>query len=145
MASTELIRKAVDAINRHEPEAFAASYAEDAVVYDPYYAEPLRGRAAIQKDMEDFFRAFPDTHNAVSVVMAEGNVLATEIAMTGTHTGLLALPSGDVPPTGKKLSFGGGIFSRVNSQGLIVEEHRYYDVLGQLVQLGLMPEAEAVS
>jgi steroid delta-isomerase-like uncharacterized protein len=145
MASTDIIRKAAEALNRHDPAGYAGLYSEDAVVYDPYYPEPLRGRAAIQKDIEDFFRAFPDMHNSISLVIADDNTLASEIAVTATHTGPLALPTGEVPPTGKKLAFGGGIFSRVNSQGLIVEEHRYYDVLGQLVQLGLMPEEQAVS
>ena len=145
MASTDIIRKAVEALNRHDPAGFAANYTEDAVIYDPYYPEPLRGRAAVQKDIEDFVRAFADMHNAIKLTMSEGNVIATEFAVTATHTGPLALPSGEIPATGKKLSFEGSVFSRCNSEGLIVEEHRYYDVLGQLVQLGLMPEAEAVS
>ena len=138
MANTEIVRKAVDAFNRHDAAEFAAQYAEDAVVYDPYYPEPLRGRAAVQKDMEDFFRAFPDVSNALKLSMSEGNVVAAEVAVKGIHGGPLTLPTGEVPATGKTVAFEGGIFSRVNGQGLIVEEHRYYDVAGQLVQLGLM-------
>lgn len=38
----------------------AAYYTQDCVVYDPFYLEPLKGRAAIEKDAADFFRAFPD-------------------------------------------------------------------------------------
>lgn len=138
MSNTEIIRKAVDAFNRHDATAFAGVYAEDAVVYDPYYPEPLRGRAAIEKDMADFFRAFPDIHNSVKLAMSDGNTIATQIAMAGVQGGPLLLPTGEVPPTGKKLESEGGIFSRLNSQGQIVEEHRYYDVAGQMAQLGLL-------
>ena len=139
MANTDIVRKAVDAFNRHDAAEFASHYAEDAVVYDPYYPEPLRGRAAVQKDMEDFFRAFPGVSNAVKLTMSDGNTVASAIAVKGVHGGPLALPSGEIPATGRTLTFEGGIFSRVNGQGLIVEEHRYYDVAGQLTQLGLMP------
>jgi predicted ester cyclase len=94
--------------------------------------------------MEDFLRAFPDVHNSISLVITDDNVLATEFTIAATHTGPLALPSGEVAPTGKKLTFSGASFARINAQGLIVEEHRYWDVLAHLVQLGLLPEAEAV-
>jgi len=138
MANTEIVRKAVDAFNRHDAAGFASQYAEDAVVYDPYYPEPLRGRSAVRKDIEDFFRAFPDVSNALKLTMSEGNIVAAEIAVKGVHSGPLALPSGEIPATGKTMSFEGGLFARLNGQGLIVEEHRYFDVAGQLTQLGLM-------
>jgi hypothetical protein len=32
-------------------------------------------------------------------------------------------------------------FIRTNSEGLIVEERRYYDLAGMMMQLGLMPSA----
>jgi steroid delta-isomerase-like uncharacterized protein len=137
MSGADLVRKAVDALNRHDASAFAAQYDEDAVVYDPYYPEPLRGRGAIEKDIVDFLRAFPDMHNSVKLTMEDGNVVAAQFVIKARHTGPLALPSGEIAATGKTLEFEGGIFSRINGHGLIVEEHRYYDVLGQLTQLGL--------
>jgi steroid delta-isomerase-like uncharacterized protein len=145
MSNTDLVRAAVDAINRHDPAAVAAGYAPDAVVYDPYYPEPLRGRDAIQKDFEDFLRGFPNMHVSIKSALEGGNLVAIEMVVSAVHTGPLALPSGEVPATGKKIEFEGGIFSRFNGQGLVVEEHRYYDVLVQLTQLGLIPEEQAVS
>ncbi|SFN60954.1 hypothetical protein [Mycetocola miduiensis] len=48
-----------------------------------------------------------------------------------------ALPSGEIPPTGRSLKFNIAFFSRFDENGLIVDERRYYDVLNQLEQLGL--------
>ena len=145
MAKTDLARRAVDLINRHDAAGLSQLYAQDAVVYDPAYGDPMRGRGAIEKDMIDFLRAFPDLHIAAKSAVDGDNIVAGEYAVSGTHNGPLPLPTGEVPPTGKRLQFEMSVFSRLNSQGLIVEEHRYYDVLGQMVQLGLLPEAEAVS
>jgi steroid delta-isomerase-like uncharacterized protein len=145
MSRADNIRKAIDAFNRHDAEAFAATYSPDAVVYDPYYPESLRGREAVRKDMEDFFLAFPDANVAARTIIEDDAVAALEVLVTGTHTGPLPLPSGEVPGTGRKISFQGAHFFRFNSRDQSIEDHRYYDVLGQLTQLGLLPEAESVS
>lgn len=138
MAGADVIGKAVDAFNKHDAAELAGQYAEDAVIYDPFYPEPLRGRAAAQKDMEDFFRAFPDASNAVRTTLENGSVVAAELAVKGTNKGPLALPGGEIPATGKPFTFEAGIFSRLNSRGEIVEEHRYFDMAGLLTQLGLV-------
>ena len=132
-----VVQRSVEALNKHDAAAFAAVYAPDAVVYDPYYPEPLKGRDAIQKDISDFFRAFPDIHNALRSTLADGQIVAAEFTVSGTHQGPLTLPTGEIPATGRSLRFDGGVFARVNSQGEIVEEHRYFDLAGQLEQLGL--------
>ena len=59
-AFEDLAKKWTDAFNRHDARAVAAYYTQDCVAYDPFYPEPLRGRAAVEKDSADFFRAFPD-------------------------------------------------------------------------------------
>jgi steroid delta-isomerase-like uncharacterized protein len=137
MGNKQTLDKAVAAFNAHDAAQFAALYADDAIVYDPQYPEPLKGRAAVEQDMADFYRAFPDATNRLAVNIEDGNVVAARFSITGTHSGPLALPTGEVPATGKRLTFEGGVFSRFNGQGLIVEEHRYYDVAGQAAQLGI--------
>ena len=46
-------------------------------------------------------------------------------------------PEGETPATGRTLTSEGAVFSRLNAQGEVVEERRYYDVAGVLAQLGL--------
>jgi steroid delta-isomerase-like uncharacterized protein len=144
-AFEDLAKKWTDAFNRHDARAVAAYYAQDCVAYDPFYPEPLRGRAAVEKDAADFFRAFPDLHVEVTSIFEKGDRAAGEIKMTGTNSGPLATPMGEVPATGKRMDLRSALVGRINAENLIVEERRYYDTGTLMQQLGLAPQvAEAV-
>jgi steroid delta-isomerase-like uncharacterized protein len=134
--SSSTLRRQLDALNRHDVETFASCYADDAEVFDPAYPELLRGRDAVAKDMSDFLAAFPDLEASVSRVIDNGDSLAYEITMRGTHRGSLIAPTGHIPATNRKVEIGGGILVRLGADGRIVEERRYYDLTGLLYQLG---------
>lgn len=135
-------QKVADTINKHDLDALAKLYAEDAVAYDPMYPEPLRGRDAIRKDAATFFRGFPDIRlEIINTIEKDDRNGADEIRITGTQTGPLETPMGqELPPTNKRVEMRGSAFSRLNERGEIVEERRYYDVASVLRQLGIMPE-----
>lgn len=135
--SVRVLEDQVAAINAHDVARFAAFYSEDAVVRDPQYADPLRGRAAVENDFSAFLAAFPDLRAEVTCSVVTGSTVAAEMTLAGTHRGPLTLPSGEVPPTGRSVRFEMSFFDRIDDQGLIVNERRYYDVLDQLEQLGL--------
>ena len=139
-AFEDLAKKWTDAFNKHDARAVAAHYAQDGVAYDPFYPEPLKGRAAIEKDAADFFRAFPDIHFEVINLFDKGDRAAGEVKMTGTNSGPLATPMGEVPATGKRIDLRGALVGRINAENLIVEERRYYDTGTMMKQLGLAPE-----
>ncbi|GGG62500.1 hypothetical protein GCM10011374_27120 [Kocuria dechangensis] len=126
-----------EAMNAHDISAFAGFYADDAVVVDPQYPEPLRGRAAVEQDARAFLTAFPDLQMVLVSALFDDRTIAAEATLRGTHDGPLALPDGELPPTGRRLEFPMAVFSRVNDSGRIVEERRYYDIAGQQQQLGL--------
>lgn len=48
------------------------------------------------------------------------------------------MPTGEVPPTGHRTSIPMAAFSRVGEEELVVEEHRYNDLMGMALQLGLI-------
>jgi steroid delta-isomerase-like uncharacterized protein len=137
MSATASYSKAVEAFNKKDARAFAALYAVDAVVHDPLYPQPLRGRDAIEQDVAEVRLAFPDARFTLGSVLEAGETAALEYNLRGTHLGPLATPEGEIPATGKSLSTDGAVFSRFNDRGEIVEERRYYDVAGMLAQLGL--------
>jgi predicted ester cyclase len=125
------------------PRAWASHYTQNAVVHDPQYPEPLRGREAIQKDVEDFLSAFPDMHFTVTSTLVSDNRGAIEGIGAGTHRGPMAIPGGTIPPTNRQAKVAFVAMIELDSSGLISEERRYYDVAGMMQQLGLMPEAPA--
>jgi predicted ester cyclase len=77
------------------------------------------------------------THTLVECI-EQGDTLAAEGTWTGTHTGTMATPQGDVPPTGKTvLIHWAGVFRKVGEPG--AEAHIYFDQMEFAAQLGLVP------
>lgn len=139
MTTGEILLKALDAVNRHDAAALAALYASDAVVYDPQYQEPLRGRDAIQRDMEEFFRAFPDVHCELQgEPLVAGSDAAMRLHMTGTNQGPLTMPQGEQSATGRPVDLDIAIFCHMGQGDIIEAEHRYFDMARILGQLGLL-------
>jgi len=136
MSVRDEIRRTTEAFNRHDVAAAAERFSKDAVVHDPQYPEPLRGSDAIRNDMASWFRSIPDVHAELRSVLEDGNTYAFEVAMSGTHQGAISTPSGDIPPTGKRIEMTFGAFGRMDDENKVVEERRYYDVAGLADQLG---------
>jgi predicted ester cyclase len=138
VSAKEIFIKGVETINNHNAGALASLFAANAIVHDPFYPDPLKGRDAIEQDMVDFFRAFPNMKmTLVGELLETGDTVAGIFRVDATHDGPLASPGGEIPPTGRPLSFEGVAFSRYNAQGEVIEQRRFYDVAGQLAQLGL--------
>jgi steroid delta-isomerase-like uncharacterized protein len=138
MSTNPVLNRQIDALNRHDAQAFAACYSPDAIVFDPQYPELLKGRDAVLKDVADFFAAFPDLRGEVRREVGDGDTYAYEVSMSGTHKGPMVGPTGHIPATNRRVTVGGGIIARLDKEGRIVEERRYYDLAGLLSQLGLM-------
>jgi predicted ester cyclase len=102
-----------------------------------------RATADIQKDVEDFFAAFPDIQFALTNTVVRGDLAALEGTATGTHRGRVETPNGTIPATDKTVTMGFAAFVQLDAEGRITEERRYYDVAGMLQQLGLMGQPAA--
>ena len=64
-----------------------------------------------------------------------------EFTGRGTHTGPLQTPTGELPPTGRRIEVA---FAQVLQfeQGKISYARLYFDALGMLQQLGVIPAPE---
>lgn len=135
MSGKDVIRAWTDAVNRHDAAGFAALYAPNGILRDPQYSEPLEGRDAIRKDLEDFLSGFPDLYAETRSVIESGDTYAVEGTFAGTHQGPLPTPTGEIPATGRRIELRAAGFYRLDGQGRILEESRYYDLAGLLAQL----------
>src|SRR5436305_1833785 len=83
-------------------------------------------------------KAFPDGGMKLLTAVESGDTVIAEGVMTGTHTGPLASPAGEVPATGKKIEFKfADVFK--TRDGKVVEHRVYFDQMTFLGQLGLIP------
>jgi len=86
LTAEEVARKSIVAFNRHDKVAYAALVAPEAVVYDPVYPEPLRGKKAIMEDLDVSFAAIPDVHYEILKLLAKDGDAVIEFKISGTHT-----------------------------------------------------------
>ena len=85
--------------------------------------------------------AFPDLHQSVDDILADGSKVAVRVTLAATNTGpLVGLPGFGrldipVPPTGKSVTYSGMYFFTI-SDGKIVSYSTELDQIGLLRQLG---------
>jgi steroid delta-isomerase-like uncharacterized protein len=102
--------------------------------YPPDAPEGLRGRATYQAYVELHRRAFPDLRITVMDVLAEGDRVAVQWAMQGTHHGAF----GSVMPTGAEVMVRGMDLVHI-AGGRIVTLHSFFDLLTVVHQLRAHP------
>ena len=134
----DLARRYVATFNDRDTEAWAALFAEDAVMHDPFFPEPSRGRETIKALEKAIERAFSDMRwrQLRPAIGADGRV-AVELAVNAVNDGPLDMPGGEVPATGRPISYETGVFWRIGPDGLITEERSYFDATGVAAQLGI--------
>lgn len=92
----------------------------------------------------DFFatyeRAFPNGRHSMLRAVEFEDAIAAEGIWTGTHTGPLVLPQGEIQPTGRSVSLRFHVVLRV-TEGRAVSIHNYFDRIDLMAQLGLASSA----
>ncbi len=99
------------------------------------------GADAFRTWLVTLFRAIPDMrHELQGLAAASEETVSFEYLVTGTFTGPLATPGGDVPPTGNSIHMLGADIWKFDGE-LIATYHVYYDQLEFFRQLGLKSPA----
>jgi predicted ester cyclase len=133
--SIEENKKAVyrlnQAVNKGDFSIFPDLFAPNYVYHTNPEIKGVEGVQALQTMMKN---AFPDYHEKIEYLFAEGNMVAQFYLLTGTFKGELA----GTKPTGKKLSFPVVVLSRFEN-GKQVEAWNYSDSFTMAQQLGITP------
>ena len=138
----EISDRYTDAINAHDAGAIGALYADDGVLSEP--AGEYRGREAIVQYWERFFAAFPDLNGRDEFKAESGDTAINEWSVSGTNSGPMETPEGTIPATNKRATLRGCDVITVRD-GVIRSHRAYYDQLGLMTQLGLVPEGATAS
>jgi ketosteroid isomerase-like protein len=105
MHTNEVIIRELYAVaegDRMDMEAFVAAFGDDGTMTDIPAGATLRGKA-IGDYLGALTEAFPDIHRELFSIDVMGDVVVVELAIQGTHTGPLSLPSGTLAPTGRTI------------------------------------------
>ena len=110
----------------------AINAGEEDVVVDELFAP--RAARRVKRLFSEFRSAFPDWHEDIVELVAEGNTVAGRFRCSGTHRGVFL---GEAP-TGKRMEVE-EVFSLRAQDGKFVDFWALEDSLGRMRQLGLMP------
>ena len=121
-----------DAFARRDLRAFAALYAETAVLESPMVGS-ARGRDAVTRVIAKQWAAFPDSVFTLEPPVVDGDQAAIVASVTGHHVGEFM----GLPPSGKAFQIS-LVFMQTYRNGEIIRERRVYDFTGFLVHLGVL-------
>jgi len=136
-------------IRKYENEAINERKIDmlDEIMAPDYVDHPLqlRGREANKQAFAMNLEGFPDWHETIEDIIAEGDKVWLRFKATGTHKGELRgvfAPSGVLAPTGKKITIRGVVIYRMANGKLAEKEAAVYDFLDYYKQLGLIEYTE---
>ncbi|MDQ6713586.1 MAG: ester cyclase [Candidatus Dormibacteraeota bacterium] len=139
----EKTRNAIELFNQHRIDEWLKDFTEDAELVTPL-AGRLKGRDAISAYYSRMYETYPDIKVTVRRIVNEGRVVVVEYTVTGTNSGPLTLPTGDVlPATNKKVEVPAVDVATNDANDRITSIHQYFDAASALQQLGLMPAPAA--
>ena len=118
---------------RHDPEALASDYAEDAVLHSPT-AGIVIGRSAIERVYRIWMSAFPDLKLETEELIIAGHRVTWVFMLSGTDTGGFL----GFAPSGKPFRVPCVFLYELN-HNQIVRERRIFDRGGVLMQLVAQP------
>jgi steroid delta-isomerase-like uncharacterized protein len=129
----QLSQNTLAAINAHDAKKASETFATDGTL-TVYGMGELKGREAIEGDLKKFFEAFPDFKLGAVRTFVKDDVLVNEWVMNGTHKGEFM----GIKPTNKAVGLRGVSVVWVGTDGLVKQEHRYFDGNTLMAQLGQM-------
>ena len=138
--NVRIARTQIERLNRAEI-GFVEEYEhKDAAIEGPGAASPMTPEQYTAY-LQGYLDAFPDLHFDILETIAQGNYVVINWHATGTHTGPMRAPNGEmVPPTNHKCLVDGSTTYEFRD-GKLARSKIFWDMVELLVQLGLMPQA----
>jgi steroid delta-isomerase-like uncharacterized protein len=133
----ELIRRIFDEIiNAGNVDAVDELMTDDFVDHGPM--GEMRGRDAFKEIVAMWRSAVPDVHCAVENLFSDGDMVAWNVRVTGTHTGAMM----GIPPSGNRIELVSPNIGRVRD-GRAAEHWADQSMFQFLQQIGALPQPDA--
>jgi len=130
-----ILRYYADLWNRWD-DALVAEIISPDIQFRGSLGVTVSGRNGFREYVARVRAAFPDFHNHVDELLAEGDGVAARLTYSGTHQGELYGSA----PTHKRVEYGGIAFFRI-FEGQITSGLVYGDTIGLMRQIGVaVPE-----
>jgi steroid delta-isomerase-like uncharacterized protein len=132
-------RRIVDeAWNKHNTKPIDELFSNDAILHNPPDPTLVKGTQGAKATLQTYLTAFPDVKITIEKEIADGEYVVQHLRAIGTNTG----PFNGMPATGKKANTVGAMTTKFDHSGKIVEVWSFFDNLGLMQQLGVVPTPE---
>ncbi|HKP52983.1 MAG TPA: ester cyclase [Chloroflexia bacterium] len=132
-----LARRIYTLFSNDDFDGVLALAAEDVEIVFVPAGQTFRGHEGFMQFMQGFKSAFPDIRLTVTNQVATEDHVVTEFIASGTHTGPLLTPAGEIPATGKSAEWPVCEVWETRN-GKLISIHNYQDLATMLRQLGLI-------
>jgi steroid delta-isomerase-like uncharacterized protein len=129
-----IVQRIVNEVWNTADESKVNQYYDDNFVFHTEGGDVQQGPDSIKRWLQTTHGAFPDISYQIGAIYGEDDKVAFRYTVAGNHTGDFR----GLPPTGKTVHLTGHMIVHLRD-GKIVEGHGYWDTLGLLQQLGLVP------
>lgn len=130
--SSDVVRRFVDDVLNHGRLDALTEIIHPDYRYEGPDGAQLHGLDELQMLVAGYRAGFSDFHVAITSEIADGDLVAMTMMLTGTHDGEFD----GIPATGERLRLPLAVFTRIED-GRIVEDREFYDTGIMLGQLGL--------
>jgi steroid delta-isomerase-like uncharacterized protein len=137
MTPKETVTNYWRAWSEHNIDDMLALLAPDFISRSSLSQGRAAGKEMIAKGFNMFDKALPDLEEEVISIIAEGDKVVCEVIETATFTGSMELSAGVIAATNRAYKLPVASFFRINPQGLIVEQHTYWDTADWERQIGI--------
>jgi steroid delta-isomerase-like uncharacterized protein len=137
MTARDAFERGTNTFNSHDMKGFAEVLADDVAFAAPGGIRGV-GKTGCIEFFGAWFGAFPDAHVDVHLCHFIDDVAVEEGTFSGTQTGVLHSPIGDMPPTGRPVEVKYVQVLRFRD-GKHVSFNLMFDWLTMLKQLGVAP------
>jgi steroid delta-isomerase-like uncharacterized protein len=139
MGAVDVARESIDAFNADDWDRFRTLHAEDVVENEFGTQRRIEGIDALVESNQGWKQAFPDASGKVTNAFESGDTAILEITWSGTHSGPLEMPDGELSATNKRVEIRACQVFRVEGDR-IAEDRNYFDMATMLQQLGAMEQ-----
>jgi steroid delta-isomerase-like uncharacterized protein len=132
-----IVRRWIEELNKRNLEVLDELVAPN--FFHPTWQ--LRGPEGYKQFFTTMLKGFPDLHETIEDIIAEGDRVWHRFKCMGTHAGEFGFGEIRLAPTGKKVTWTGVNFWRI-VDGKVVQKESVYDMLDFLMQLGVIEYTE---
>lgn len=134
--AADVLRRELAAASAQDVEELRASWSADCQKWVP--GAYLQGAEQTVAWTQALWEAFPDFQVVPTQIIEQGSAAGFHARVTGTHQGTLRTPTGDIPPTGRRVDLTiSGVCEVQGDQ--VVSMRMHFDRLEILEQLGAAP------